>query len=149
MKLRDLEAQLLKCIKEISTEVDENGKYVFRDTDGEIRMWSGTPDSWIFAPVDTVAEANGIRFLCPKSYAKNGGTKGTHSVYVFFQGSPHAGRNLKGEEVRWNVVGGSTIDDLQLTPSILEEDGADTPAEWRCGWHGFVGSNNVPAGEAA
>ncbi len=146
--MRQLDGRLLHCEKEISAERDEKGMYLFRGDDGQIDMWSPTPDRWVFHPVETVAQAHGVCFLCPKSYAKNGGPKGTHSVYIFFQGSPYAGRNKAGQEVRWNVAGGSSLDDLQLTPSIQEEDD-DMPPEHRCNWHGFVGSSGVPAGEAA
>ena len=120
--------------------------YVFRD-DGEIHMWSPTPERWVFQPVATVAEAHGVRFLCPKSYARHRGSKGAHSCFIFFAGSPYAGHNLAGEEVRWNVAGGTTIDDLQLTPSIQEED-EGMPPEHQCNWHGFVGSNGMQPGWA-
>lgn len=122
--------------------------WVFRGDDGEIHMWSPTPERTVFHPVGSVAEAHGVRFLCPKSYAKNGGEKGTHSCYIFFAGSPYAGRNSDGQEVRWQVVGGSTIDDLALSPSIQEQD-EGMPPEHQCNWHGFVGSNGVPSGSAA
>lgn len=146
--LRELEGQLLRCGTEHTDEKDADGRWVFRGEDGEPHKWStASPDSIFFSPVDSVAEAHGIRFLCPQAFAKNGGPQGTHSVYIFFTGSPYAGRNSAGQEVRWQVVGGTTIDDLQLTPSILEQD-EGLPPEWRCGWHGFVGSSGVPAGHA-
>ena len=122
--------------------------WVFRGSDGEIHLWSPHPEHTIFRPVETVAEAHGVCFLCPKSFTKNGGEKGTHSCYIFFTGSPYAGHNLAGEEVRWQVVGGSSIDDLQLSPSIQEQD-EGMPVERQCNWHGFVGNNGVPTGSAA
>lgn len=146
--LRSLEAQLLRCEPETSVEKDEKGFYVFRDSGGEIVMWSPRPERMVFAPVDQVAEAHGIRFLCPKSFAVQGGPRGAHSVYIFFTNSPHAGHNTAGEEVRWKVEGGTTIDDLQLSPSIQEQDEFLSP-EHRCSWHGFVGSSGVPPGHAA
>ena len=145
--LRELEGQLLRCKKEVSQEKDDTGKYVFRDSDGSIHMWSSESEHWVFEHVNTLAEAHGISFLCPKDYVKNGGPKGTHSVYVFFTGSPYAGHNSAGEEVRWNVAGGTSLDDLQLTPSILLQD-ENLPEGDRCGWHGFVGSSGVPPGHA-
>lgn len=148
--LRQLEARLLRWFTQTSTEQDERGMYVFRGDDGEPRMWSPTPVNDLFAPVETRAEAHGLSFLCPKSFAKNGGPVGTHSVYVWFEGSPvpaHIGTNLKGERVRWNATG-TGLDDLVLTPSIQEEDDYAAP-EHRCRWHGFVGSSGVPAGSAA
>lgn len=143
-----LEGQLLRCRTETSGEKDEKGQYIFRGDDGDVHMWSPVSERTVFDPVSKVAEAHGVRFLCPKSFAKNGGAKGTHSVYVFFVGSPYAGRNLEGKEVRWQVVGGATIDDLQLTPSIQEQDEGMSP-EHQCNWHGFVGSSGVPPGSAA
>lgn len=146
--LRELDGRLLRWYSETSTErsaLDGKEYYVFRDLTGEIEMWSPTPLRDLFAPVETFAAAHGVRFLCPKDFAKNGGAVGTLSVYVWFQGSPvpaHIGHNKKGETVRWNASG-TGLDDLVLTPSIQEED------EGYCGWHGFVGSSGVPPGHAA
>lgn len=147
--LRELEARLLRWYRETTTERDAEGKYVFRD-DGEITMWSPHPYRDLFAPVENLHDAHGISFLCPKSFAKNGGPKGTHSVYVWFAGSPvppEIGHNKDGAPVRWNASG-TSIDNLVLTPSILEQ-GDELPADHRCGWHGFVGSSGVPPGCAA
>ncbi len=150
--LRELNGKLLR-VKVEHTEVkwpDDGsawaGLWVWLGEDGKPTYGSKTSqERTCFEPVETVAEAHGVRFLCPKSYAKNGGPKGTHSVYIFFQGSPHAGHNLAGQEVRWTVAGGTTLDDLSLTPSIQEQDEGKDP----CNWHGFVGSNGVPPGHAA
>lgn len=151
--LRELQGQLLRCQEETSAERDAKGMYVFRDKPsrkgrkGSILMWSPNPTRMTFVHTDRVADAHGVRFLCPKSFAKNGGPKGTHSVYVFFTGSPYAGHNTAGQEVRWQVSG-NTLEDLCLSPSILEQD-EGAPPEHRCGWHGFVGSSGVPPGHAA
>lgn len=87
-----------------------------------------------FAPVATVAEADSIMFLCPKCFETNGGEIGTHSIRVDFvgRGVPDEAciHNKEGVAVRWNIVAGSGIDDLSLTPSILLLAG--------CEWHGFV-----------
>ena len=151
--LRELDGSLLRVFYLTSTERVPDGEpyaglYVFREDDGSISSWSPQPTSTRFAPVETVAEAHGVRFLCPKSFAKNGGPKGTHSVYIFFEGSPHAGHNSAGKEVRWKVTGGTTLDDLQLSPSIQEQD-EGMPPERQCNWHGFVGSSGVLPGHAA
>lgn len=148
--LRDLNACFLRWRQETTAERDAAGMYVFRDAAGEPELWSPGPTRDIFEQVGTLAEAHGIRFLCPQSFAKNGGPMGAHSVLVWFEGSPvpgHIGRNKDGQTVRWKVVGGSGLGDLQLSPSILEQDDG-APDEWRCGWHGFVGSSGVPPGEA-
>lgn len=84
-------------------------------------------------PVNNIGEAHGIRFLCPKNYQTNKGIIGTHSVYVYFSGSPvpaNIGKNKAGETVRWNKSG-TGLTDLSLTPSIQEQDDS-------CKWHGFV-----------
>lgn len=145
--LRELGARLLRVVILTTDERDADGKWVWRGEDGEPCFWSsGDNRRTVFEPVETVAEANGVRFLCPKSFAGRG--EGAHSVYVFFQGSPYAGHNKAGQEVRWQVVGGSTVDDLSRSPSILEQDDGLAP-EHRCGWHGWVGSSGVPPGSAA
>lgn len=56
------------------------------------------------------AEANGIRFLCPKCYAKNGGPEGTHSVICW---SPDAPADIRPAPGRWRLEGNG-FDDLSL-----------------------------------
>jgi len=79
--------------------------------------------------VATLADAQGVYFLCPKCFAENGGAVGTHAVRVLFRGRnvPDDAWPLPG---RWDVSG-TGIDDLTLTPSI-HLTGAG------CGWHGFI-----------
>jgi hypothetical protein len=87
----------------------------------------------VFHHVKTIAEAHGVTFLCPKSFAKNNGPVGTHHVLVWFSGSPvppEIGRNKDGQTVRWDASG-TSLENLTLKPSILEQDNL-------CGWHGFV-----------
>lgn len=94
--------------------------------------------------VDTLAEAHGIWFDCPECWRKNGGPVGTHGVCIWFTGSPvppHLGLNNAGQTVRWTVAGGTGLNNLSLTPSILLQGG--------CNWHGFVGSSGVPPGFAS
>lgn len=91
--------------------------------------------------VDTLAEAQGITFLCPKCYGVNGGCIGTHEVQVTFRDRgvlDHQGaHNTDGRPTRW-AVSGMGFDDIVIQPSILLQGG--------CGWHGFVGSSGVPPG---
>jgi hypothetical protein len=77
---------------------------------------------------DNVAVADGIRFLCPRCYEKNGGAAGTHQIRV-----PFAGRGLG--QMGWHVAG-TSFSDLTLTPSIA------LPGE-RCGFHGFITNGEV------
>jgi hypothetical protein len=146
--LRELDASFKRCLTETSAEKDENGMYVFRDSPGgDIRMWSPRPTREVFETVDELARADGLWFDCPKCWAawKAGAERGPHAVLIWFEGRgapAHIGKNSKGERVRWNIVSGTGLDDLHLSPSILlEGDG--------CGWHGFIGHEDVPAGHAA
>ena len=83
--------------------------------------------------VDTLAEAQGVMFLCPKCYQTNGGDIGTHMVMVFFadRGVPADAKPGPG---RWQVSG-TSIDDLTLSPSINLDCG---PEPRGCCWHGWV-----------
>lgn len=78
--------------------------------------------------VATLAEAQGVVFDCPK--CRN------HSIMIAFQGrgvlDHQATRASNGRPTRWNVVGGSGLQDLSLSPSI-----DCTPSNPNC-WHGFV-----------
>jgi hypothetical protein len=97
-----------------------------------------------FQRVDTLAEADGIWFLCPKCFADNKGPVGTHMVCIGFAGRAPAGsytQGSNGQDTRWNIAGGTGLDDLVLTPSVQLLGG--------CNWHGFVGSSGIPPGEAA
>jgi len=77
----------------------------------------------------TAETAQGIVFLCPQCFAKNGGPVGTHSVMLWFRdrGVP------KGHEPgpgRW-AVEGRGFEDLTLHPSVDLSKGI--PGEWH-GW---------------
>ncbi len=81
--------------------------------------------------VDTLAEAHGIFFLCPKCYAENKGPIGTHQVGCWFVGRvPPEATPGPG---RWNPRG-TGYDDLTFVPpgaySVQLTSG--------CMWHGFV-----------
>ena len=74
-----------------------------------------------------MAEAQGVMFLCPTCYKKNGGSVGTHSVIVWWK---DPGALLDGNPT-WNMTG-TGLDNLSLSPSI---DLTKSPGG--C-WHGFV-----------
>lgn len=108
MKLTDLEPEFLKVV--------EPGKTHQR--------------------VDTLAEAQGIFFLCLKCFEANGSRVGTHGVICWF-----AGRGVLDTEVpgpgRWEAVG-TGYADLTLrasSSSILLTGG--------CAWHGYVQNGDV------
>lgn len=81
---------------------------------------------------DDISKADGIIFLCPKCFAANGGSVGTHSIICWF-----TGRNIPPEKSpgpgRWNAQG-TGYDDLTFVGpgavSVLLTGG--------CGWHGFI-----------
>ena len=71
MRLTDLEPQFLR--------------YEVRDEEGEYRLPDGSTvrevRPHVYLPyVDDIAQAQGITFLCPVCFAKNGGNVGTHGV---------------------------------------------------------------------
>ena len=82
--------------------------------------------------VDTLAEAHGVLFLCPKCYVANGGDVGTHPVICWFTGkvpdyaSPGPGR--------WNPQGTGLID-LTFVPGVKS---CSVAIIGGCEWHGFV-----------
>lgn len=115
--------------------------------DGDPATWRerGSPTKTVTGPreyvsrVETLAEAQGVFFLCPVCFQKHGGPVGTHGVEVAFHGrgvGDHQGSQAgDGRPSRWNVSG-SSFDDLTLTPSV-HLAGAG------CGWHGFVTNGEV------
>lgn len=104
-------------------------------------QWGGFPAQQI-DNCDSFAEAQGIWFLCPICFKKNGGSVGTHAVEVTFAGrgaEPDQGsHDSAGNPSRWNASG-TGFEDLVLSPSILLTGGG-------CGWHGFVGMQGAPPG---
>jgi hypothetical protein len=86
--------------------------------------------------VDSLAEAQGIMFLCPKCFAANGGNIGTHAVICWFTGVP---LDVSPSPGRWNPSG-TGYHDLSFVPpgatSVqLLGDG--------CRWHGFIQGGEV------
>lgn len=82
--------------------------------------------------VATLAEAQGVGFLCPLCFKNNGGPVGTHHVICWFadRGVPDSAFPEPG---RW-IPAGTGIDDLTFVgpaaASVLLTSG--------CRWHGFV-----------
>lgn len=79
--------------------------------------------------VATLAEAQGIMFLCPKCV--NSGA--AHHCIVSFEGrgveSTQGSHGKDGQPSRW-TVSGTSMDDLSTQPSIL--------ISYPCGWHGYI-----------
>jgi len=67
-------------------------------------------DASHFRNVATLAEADGIRFLCPKCFAANKGPIGTHGIICWSPSVPQDTRPTPG---RWSLQGAG-FDDLTL-----------------------------------
>ena len=84
--------------------------------------------------VATLDEAQGLWFLCPVCFQRNGGAVGTHLVETTFRdrgaSDDEGSHGRDGTPSRWGVSG-SSFEDLTLTPSIDLGSGG-------CGWHGFI-----------
>ena len=119
MKLAELEPQLLRLEfkRETRRFVQPNGERYDKTDDFEYHLY-----------VDTLAEAQGVQFLCPKCFEQNKGRAGTHGVICWFRdrGVPDAVFPRPG---RW-AVSGTGLADLTLSPSVLITTG--------CQWHGFI-----------
>lgn len=135
MKLTELEPQFYRY----ETRVEEYTVVV-----GDPLTWKeGDPTQQVTRPrqykipVETLAEAQGVCFLCPVCFVTNGGRIGTHLCEVTFEGrgaEPTQGTQNERGPVRWTVAG-TGVDDLTTTPSILLLGG--------CGWHGYITAGEV------
>lgn len=67
-------------------------------------------DSHHFKNVDTLVEADGVCFLCPKCFKQNGGPVGTHSVICW---APSVPQDTSPTPGRWEMHGAG-LDDLTL-----------------------------------
>lgn len=135
MRLTELEP----CFVRYETHID-----TWRTAEGEV---TGPREHTILRLVDAAglytgriyfADAQGIHFLCPVCFAKNGGAVGTHWCDVTFEGrgaTPSQGSHGTDDApTRWNVTGDS-FENLSTTPSILLIGG--------CAWHGFITNGEV------
>src|SRR5690349_448163 len=65
----------------------------------------------VWTVVDSITEADGVQFLCPRCFQTNNGARGTHSCLCW---QPHVPREISPGPGRWNLVG-TSLDDLTLT----------------------------------
>lgn len=87
-----------------------------------------------FHHVETLAEADGIRFLCPKCWEANGGAKGTHGVICW---NPGVSQDTRPTPGRWEMHG-TGVDDLTLV--------AGSSSVWLkggCGAHFHIRNGNI------
>ena len=107
MRLRDLEAEFLKNMGEGS-----------------------------FHRVESLAEADGILFLCPLCFKNNGNQRpGVHSIICWFVG--HVPDEMTPGPGRW-TPSGSGLDDLTFVPGNPPRATSVLLTGEGCGWHGFV-----------
>src|SRR6267142_3438022 len=77
--------------------------------------------------LEEFAKADGVMFLCPVCFVKNGGPVGTESVLCWFANKPYIPASAIPGPGRW-TASGSSFDDLSLSPSVNVSNGH---------WHGF------------
>lgn len=97
MKLRELEPSFLRYEERQEPDPD-SGKDTTRR---------------YFVEVPTLAEAEGVEFLCPVCFKKNGGNVGTHHVICWFNGK--VSEKVSPKPGRWNPSG-TGLDDLTFVP---------------------------------
>lgn len=85
----------------------------------------------------TIATAQGVMFLDPVEFARNGGPVGTSSVLVWFRGRGVPDDKDPGPG-RW-TVSGTSFDDLTLDPSVDLSCSGEYPGRW----HGWVKNGDV------
>ncbi len=131
MRLDELQARFIRY----ETRIEPHSV-----VDGDPATWRerGSPTKEVIGPqvyllpIDSLEQAQGLTFLCPKCFLENSGPVGTHSCEVTFENrgvSDEQGTQNKQGGVRW-TVSGAGLHDLTITPSILLIGG--------CDWHGFI-----------
>lgn len=87
--------------------------------------WRGTEE------VDTLTEADGIMFLCPKCFHVNQGPTGTHVILCWFLGKVED--TVTPGPGRW-LPGGTGLDDL----TFINEGSRSVLLTGGCHYHGYV-----------
>jgi hypothetical protein len=89
--------------------------------------------------VDSLAEADGVSFLCPKCFAANGGRVGTHTVICWFEGK--VADDVRPAPGRWTPAGAG-IDDLTFVPGEKIK-AVSVQLLGGCDWHGHVANGSA------
>lgn len=115
LRLRDLDAHLIR--REVREEAYSRlrpdvivppGPFHRPFTEEDFEEVVGPREHWV--TVDTIAEADGIRFVCPKCYNDPPvGREGAHSIVCWFVGK--VADHVEPKPGRW-IPSGSGIDDL-------------------------------------
>jgi hypothetical protein len=82
---------------------------------------------------ETIAEADGLWFLCPLCFAANGGPVGTHAVLCWFVG--RVPDDVDPKPGRWTPIG-TGLHDLTFVPSAGRTQSVLLTGG--CEWHGHV-----------
>lgn len=105
-----------------------------RDLQASFLRLDRTADRTLYHRVESIDEAQGVIFLCPKCFKANGGSVGTHMIICWSRS-----RGVPDDEPpgpgRW-YLGGRSLDDL-----ILDGEGGQPRSiqlTSDCGWHGYV-----------
>jgi hypothetical protein len=88
--------------------------------------------------VQTIAEADGLWFICPKCYESHGGFVGTHGIICW---GPRVATDVMPGPGRW-ALQGDTLENISLGPAY---PGANFSVQLNgaCEWHGFVQNGEV------
>lgn len=86
--------------------------------------------------VDSLAEAQGVLFLCPLCFQENGGEVGTHSV-LCWSASRGVPDDVNPKPGRWKLDG-TGYDDLTLNADPPKSNSRSVLLLGGCAWHGFV-----------
>lgn len=118
MKLTDLDARFIR----------------YEERDGHVYIHE----------VDTLDEAQGVRFLCPVCWQANKGPVGTHSVMCWSRsrGVPETATPRPG---RWKLDG-TGLHDLTLNGDSATDPGGGARSVLLyspCAWHGHVTNGEV------
>lgn len=93
--------------------------------------------------VDTLAEADGLQFLCPACWKANRGPVGTHVIICWAPSVPLTTNPVPG---RWSMVG-TGFGDLTLVAGsssvLIEASEREKERGIKEHWHGFVKNGEI------
>jgi hypothetical protein len=118
------------------TLLELNGQFV------KLSVYHDDPETFpegrhSFKVVDTIAEAQGIMFLCPACWVKNSGSIGTHSIICWSRSRGVPDERSPGPG-RWTFHG-SGIGDLTV---LGDPVGSAASVNAGC-WHGFITGGKI------
>lgn len=128
----EVRVEIRRFVKPEAIAKRPSGPYA--DADVEERMG---PVEYL-PEVDTLAEADGVMFLCPKCFADNGGPVGTHAVICWFVGK--VTDDVDPKPGRWTPTG-TDLSDLSFVPSAGRSHSVLLTGG--CRWHGFLTDGNA------